>query len=294
MYGFSLASGREIGYLLSIAIRRGVMLNAPTESLGPKLRRRRRRLGFTLDELAVKTGISKPYLSLIETERVANPPSDEKLKRLEQTLDFAPGELLTQAHLQRTPKDVRDMLTQLLLPSKLTREGKTALGKLPADLDTAFLSGMLQEFVDRSAGNVERIVIRPVPLINKVAAGYPTDFTDLAYPPRAADEYTPAPGMDDPDVFACRVHGDSMMPKYHPGDVVIFSPASAVKSGDDCFVRFDDGKTTFKRVHFETTSEGADQIRLQPLNNAYHPQVVPAEQVGGVYKAVYQVKCLET
>ena len=34
-------------------------------------------------ELA-KTGISKPYLSLIETGRVPNPPSDEKLRRLEQ------------------------------------------------------------------------------------------------------------------------------------------------------------------------------------------------------------------
>ena len=54
------------------------------EPLGTKLRRQRRRLGFTLDELAGKTGISKPYLSLIETGRVANPPSDEKLSRLEQ------------------------------------------------------------------------------------------------------------------------------------------------------------------------------------------------------------------
>ena len=71
------------------------------ESLGPKLRKQRRRLGLTLDELAGRTGISKPYLSLIETSRVPNPPSDEKLRRLEQALGFASGELLTQAHLHR-------------------------------------------------------------------------------------------------------------------------------------------------------------------------------------------------
>ncbi|MBC7821129.1 MAG: helix-turn-helix domain-containing protein, partial [Planctomycetaceae bacterium] len=47
------------------------------EALGPKLRRQRRRLGLTLDDLAAKAGISKPYLSLIETGRVVNPPSDE-------------------------------------------------------------------------------------------------------------------------------------------------------------------------------------------------------------------------
>src|SRR4051812_3119111 len=84
------------------------------EAMGVKLRRQRRRLGLTLDELAGRTGISKPYLSLIETGRVVNPPSDEKLRRLEHTLGFTPGELLTQAHLQRTPRDVRAVLSKLL------------------------------------------------------------------------------------------------------------------------------------------------------------------------------------
>src|SRR2546422_5986121 len=84
------------------------------ETLGTKLRRHRRRMGLTLDELAGRTGISKPYLSLIETGRVPNPPSDEKLRRLEQTLGFGAGELVTQAHLQRTPRDVRAVLQKLV------------------------------------------------------------------------------------------------------------------------------------------------------------------------------------
>src|SRR5436853_7875150 len=84
------------------------------EARAPKIRRQRRRLGLTLDELAGRTSISKPYLSLIETGRVPNPPSDEKLRRLEQTLGFSAGELLSQAHLQRTPRDVRAVLTKLL------------------------------------------------------------------------------------------------------------------------------------------------------------------------------------
>src|SRR5688572_32091882 len=84
------------------------------DSLGTKLRRQRRRLGLALDEVAGRTGISKPYLSLIEAGRVPNPPSDEKLRRLEQTLGFPPGELISQAHLQRTPRDVRAMLQKLM------------------------------------------------------------------------------------------------------------------------------------------------------------------------------------
>src|SRR5687768_7618192 len=93
------------------------------ESLGTKLRRQRRRLGLTLDELAGRTGISKPYLSLIETGRVPNPPSDEKLRRLEQTLGFTTNELVTQAHLQKTPRDVRAMLQKLLADNVSARAG---------------------------------------------------------------------------------------------------------------------------------------------------------------------------
>src|SRR3982751_2896104 len=100
------------------------------EPLGPKLRRQRRRLGFTLDELAGRTGISKPYLSLIETGRVTNPPSDEKLRRLEQTLGFNTGELISQAHLQCTPKDVRAMLHKLM-----TAEGSARNGSKPQTLN---------------------------------------------------------------------------------------------------------------------------------------------------------------
>src|SRR2546423_11182211 len=84
------------------------------EALGPNLRRQRRRLGLTLDELAGRTGISKPYLSLIETGRVPNPPSDEKLRRLEHSPGFNPGELVTQAHLHRTPRDVRAVFDRFL------------------------------------------------------------------------------------------------------------------------------------------------------------------------------------
>src|SRR3954471_12201850 len=142
------------------------------EALGPKIRRQRRRLGFTLDELAAKPATSKPYLSLIETGRVANPPSDEKLRRLEESLGFTAGELVTQAHLQRTPRDVRAVLQRLIenAGTKAVREGTEArrhegtkvngsggtaclTAEAPINLDDAYLTGVLQDLVDRSAGN---------------------------------------------------------------------------------------------------------------------------------------------
>lgn len=286
------------------------------EALGPKLRRRRRRLGLTLDELAGKTGISKPYLSLIETGRVPNPPSDAKLRKLESTLGFTDGELVSQAHLQRTPRDVRAMLIKLMkqggtgvaasdpqstsagtvvggdLKDRAARKSssrKPAIGQ-PVDLDDAYLNGVLQQLVDRSAGNVETIatMTQAVPVINKVSAGYPRDFTDLSYPPRVADDYVGCPDVQDRDAFAARVHGDSMRPKYQEGDIVIFSPSAGPANGDDCFVRFASGQTTFKRVFFESDKEGNSVIRLQPRNERYAPQTVPSQEIAGLYKAIYR------
>jgi phage repressor protein C with HTH and peptisase S24 domain len=260
------------------------------EALGPKLRRQRRRLGLTLDELAGRTGISKPYLSLIETGRVPNPPSDEKLRRLEQSLGFKAGELLTQAHLQRTPKDVRAVLTKLLSQGKngVVAEAKSRIGGDPINLDDIYLSGVLHELVEQSSTNVETITTNAVPVINRVSAGYPKDFSDLNYPKGVADDYVGCPEVSDKDAFAARVHGDSMVPKYREGDIVIFSPAAAAKSGDDCFVRFDDGHTTFKRVFFESDDAGRAVLRLQPRNEKYRAQTIASERVSGLYKALFK------
>ena len=253
------------------------------ETLGPRIRRRRRERGLTLDELAARTGVSKPYLSLIETGRVANPPSDAKLRRIEHALGFNPAELVSQAHLQRTPDDVRAMLM------KLVRGAAEAAGRLPGDLDAAYDAGALQSLVERQAGNVEPVRVNAVPVINKVRCGYPDDFTDLGYPPRHADAHVSCPDVDDPDAFAARVHGDSMEPAYREDDIVIFSPQLDPRHGDDCFVRFADGTTTFKRVFFEddpATARGV--LRLQPRNERHPPRTVPAEAVTGLYRAVYR------
>lgn len=265
-------------------------LGVSMEPLGTKLRRQRRRLGLTLDELAGRTGISKPYLSLIENGRVGNPPSDDKLRRLEQSLGFLSGELLTQAHLQRTPRDVRAMLHQLMQSSSKAAPSPATAGEAssPLNLDDAYLSGALQQLVDRSAGNIENISTNAVPVINRVSAGYPKDFTDMAYPKGVADDYVACPEVHDKDAFAARIHGDSMQPKYRQEDIVIFSPASPPRNGEDCFVRFANGNTTFKRVFFESDEVGKPMIRLQPRNEKYPPQILPAEQIAGMYRAVYR------
>ena len=159
------------------------------------------------------------------------------------------------------------------------------------DLDTLHRTGLLHHLVEGVERREERAgaKLRAIPIINKVSAGYPQEFTDLGYPVGIADEYVSVPvEMSDPNAFAVRVVGDSMEPKYHEGDIVIFSPAAPVESGDDCFVRFamaggpTDGETTFKRVFFDSEA----QVRLQPANEHYAPTFVKPSEIEGIFRAV--------
>ena len=251
-------------------------------SLGQIIRKKREQLNLTLDEVSNRIGFSKPYLSTIETGKVKNPPGDELLTRLEKILEFEPGLLLHIAHIEGLPADVRQEYESAEAESQKWRQviknliGKKAnvsrLSKLLAESDL----NIEQDRLPLAAG-------RLVPVINKVSAGYPSDFNDLDYPVGIADDYIRCPDMHDPNAFAVRVVGDSMEPKFREGDIVIFSPAAEVQNGDDCFVRFAmPHETTFKRVFFESENK----IRLQPRNEKYSPTIVDGKRINGIYRAV--------
>lgn len=315
-------------------------------AFGPRLREIRERRGLTLQKLAQAAGCTKGYLSSVENEK-RGVPTDDMLARLEHALQLPAGELVRAAGWERTPAPVRREVVKLAareaahrererrLASIFSRSGIGEGGRLLGALDEAYKSGELANLLGMNApvatakpseaaappliGDLARVLPFEVPLINKVAAGYPREFTDLGYPARVADEYVRCPDIDDPDAFAARVVGDSMLPEYREGDIVVFSPLRAIKSGMDCFARLEpDGETTFKRVFFE--SEGGDppgtggsngygdgagdervkfegeasgvRVRLQPLNPAYSARVVAREQVGGLYAAVSVIKKL--
>ena len=71
------------------------------------------------------------------------------------------------------------------------------------------------------------------------------------------------------NTFALRIEGDSMYPRYMPGDVIVIDPTLRCETGDDCVVCLN-GEVTFKRF-----KETDDDIRLIPLNDKYEDRVIP-------------------
>jgi len=279
-------------------------------TVGQVIKERRERLGLTLAQLAVAVGATKGYLSMIENERVANPPSAALLGQLEESLGISNGELTRTANWQNTPPPVRQQLEQAEDTAEQAKDLahwlKEATGKRgdgARSLDQLYSSGQLGRRINKflkvaestkdaeADGELDpRIGVRyRVPVINQVSAGYPKDFTDLDYPRQVADDYVAAPDVNDPDAFAARVVGDSMSPDYREGDIIVFSPETDVTDGCDCFVRLEpDHETTFKRVFFEAD----ERIRIHPLNPQYPPRVVDRENVAGLYRAVCRISSL--
>jgi len=285
--------------------------------LGERLREARRRADLTLQELAARTGCTKGYVSQIENGRRESAPSRALLDRFEAALSIEPGSLTALADWLATPEPVKRQVERMRHSQSQTKAAANRLRAMVGTgaLDEAFRTGELHSLVRRLSDasddphaenkrpsaslraltGLERMRVLPsqVPVINKVAAGYPTEFTDLGYPAQIADEYVSVPGMTDPDAFAARVCGESMLPDYREGDLVVFSPIADTPPGSDCFVRLErDDETTFKRVFFETGEDGQEMIRLQPLNAKFAPKVVEREAVAGMYKAVFVVRAV--
>ncbi len=257
-------------------------------SLGKIIRKKREQLNLTLDEVSGQIGFSKPYLSTIETSRVKNPPGDELLRKLEKALEFEPGLLLHIAHMEGMPSDIRQKYESAEAENSKYRQFIKNL--IHKKTDVSKLDSFLAESnLDIEQGKASLSAGRMVPVINKVAAGYPEDFNDLDYPVGIADDYVRCPDIHDPNAFGVRVVGDSMQPKFREGDIVVFSPAAEVHNGDDCFIRFaEPHETTFKRVFFEPDNK----VRLQPRNENYSPLIVDGKRINGLYRAAIKYEKL--
>lgn len=99
------------------------------------------------------------------------------------------------------------------------------------------------------------------PVLGKIPAGIPIEMIeDVIDYEEISDEML----KGDREYFGLKVSGDSMMPKYLDGDVLIVQKANDCESGQDCIVMVNGDDGTFKRV-----IKNKDGIILQPLNPNY-------------------------
>ena len=129
----------------------------------------------------------------------------------------------------------------------------------------------VQEFSALMQGNSPAAGLRPVPsasvpLLGFAEAGAGGYFDDSGFPVgQGWDEIAlPQPTGEEP-VYALEVSGQSMMPLYRDGDIVIVSPGASVRRGDRVVVRTKAGEVMAKVLQRRTTKT----VELASINPDY-------------------------
>ena len=123
-----------------------------------------------------------------------------------------------------------------------------------------------------------------VPLIGLTQAGSGRLFTDEGMP-------AGGPGWDEiefPDLggdraFALEVQGDSMMPLYRDGDVLIVSPTASVRKGDRVVARLANGEVVAKELRRRT----ARTVELISLNPEHADRTVPLAEIAWMARVMW-------
>jgi phage repressor protein C with HTH and peptisase S24 domain len=122
---------------------------------------------------------------------------------------------------------------------------------------------------------------RKIPVISMAQAG-DNGFWEDAYEPGRGMEMIDCPSqIHDPKAIAFKIDGDSMSPRYYPGENVIIDTTKEVMNGDDVVVKMTDGRVMVKR--YKRTN---GNVLLESLNTSHESIVTTPENLIRCYKIV--------
>lgn len=123
-----------------------------------------------------------------------------------------------------------------------------------------------------------------IPLVGLAQAGAGRLFTEDGMPTGGAGwEEVEFPDLSGEKVFAIEVSGDSMLPLYRNGDVLIVSPTASVRKGDRVVVRTNDGEVMAKEVKRRT----AKSVELLSLNPEHEDRVLPLRDLAWMARVMW-------
>lgn len=122
-----------------------------------------------------------------------------------------------------------------------------------------------------------------VPVIGFAEAGNQGFFDDGGFPAGAGWDEVPFPALADRNAYALQVSGDSMLPVYREGDVVVVSPAAQIRIGDRVVVKTSGGEVMVKVLSRRTTR----RIELVSLNPDFPGRIIDLRDVAWIARIVW-------
>ena len=132
--------------------------------------------------------------------------------------------------------------------------------------------------------NMRAVNLREVPIIGMAQAGAGGFFDDAGFPAGQGWDTVAFPGTDLEDgAYALEITGDSMLPLYREGDIIIVSPAAQIRKGDRVVVKTRGGEVMAKTLLRRTTLI----VELESANPAHPPRKLPSAEVDWMARIVW-------
>jgi len=116
---------------------------------------------------------------------------------------------------------------------------------------------------------------RAVPLLGFAEAGSGGYFDDGGFPVGEGWDEIAFPAVADEHAYALEVSGQSMLPAYRDGDVILVSPSAPIRRGDRVVVRTRNGEVMAKELKRRT----AKSVELRSLNAEHTDRTLAAAEV---------------
>jgi phage repressor protein C with HTH and peptisase S24 domain len=122
-----------------------------------------------------------------------------------------------------------------------------------------------------------------VPLIGFAQAGAGGFFDDAGFPAGQGWDLIELPAQSTDGSYALQVQGDSMLPLYRHGDVLVVQPNATVRKGDRVVVKTVQGEVMAKVLERRTTKS----INLVSLNPEHPDRHIAAAEIEWLARIVW-------
>ncbi|MEO3998065.1 helix-turn-helix transcriptional regulator [Mesorhizobium sp. CAU 1732] len=122
-----------------------------------------------------------------------------------------------------------------------------------------------------------------VPLLGFAQAGAGGFFDDAGFPVGQGWEEVELPAGASEGAYALQVQGDSMLPLYRDGDILIVEPGARVQKGDRVVVKTSAGEVMAKIL----AGRSSKAIELVSLNPAHADRSIPAIEIEWMARIVW-------
>jgi phage repressor protein C with HTH and peptisase S24 domain len=122
-----------------------------------------------------------------------------------------------------------------------------------------------------------------VPLLGLGQAGSGGFFDPAGFPQGQGWDEVAFPSSPEDGSYALEVSGDSMLPLYRDGDVIVVSPTAQMRRGDRVVVRTKEGEVLVKVLYRQTPK----QVELHSLNPVHPPRLLEVKDIEGMGRIIW-------